>query len=153
MQKSITSSSAAFCGVAGSGASASRAISPKWRARPIVSAMAPWRCHQADRLFQRRVVGCVVLDRRFPEVALGRRAAAVGEDDRQRHLALAEIVADILAELLGRAAIVERVVDQLEGKAEIHAVGAQRRAVGAAWRRRSPARPRPRPKTAPRSWP
>ncbi len=41
---------------------------------------------------------------------------------RQRRLALGEVVADVLAELLGIAAIVEGVVDQLEGDAEMLAV-------------------------------
>jgi hypothetical protein len=42
MQNSTTSSSASFCGDGFSGASASRAISPKWRARWIVSGRAPY---------------------------------------------------------------------------------------------------------------
>ena len=153
MQKSMTSSSAAFCGVASSGASASRAMPPKWPARPIVSAIAPCLRHQADRLFQRRVVGLVLLDRRLPEFPLGGRAAAIGEDDRQRHLALAEIVADILAEILAGAAIVERVVDQAgrRGRDSCRRSAAPRGRCGS--RRRSPARPRRRPKTARRSWP
>ena len=51
-------------------------------------------------------------------------AAPEGEHHGQGDLALAEIVADVLAELGARAAVVEGVVDELEGDAEIHAVGA-----------------------------
>ena len=61
-------------------------------------------------------------DRRAPERAVLFGAARVGEDHGQGHLAVAEIVADALAHhvLLGR--IVEHVVDQLEGDAEVSAV-------------------------------
>jgi hypothetical protein len=90
-----------------------------------VSAIELWRCIEADGLLQRGVVGLVVLDGRLPEGAFLGRAAPVGQDDRQRHLALAEIVADILAEIARLAAIVERVVDELEGEAQIGAVGAK----------------------------
>ena len=58
---------------------------------------------------------------RVQNVALALRAAAERQHHRQRDLALAEIVADILAELGRLAAVVERVVDELEGDAEIHA--------------------------------
>ena len=98
MQKSITSSSAFFCGVAFSGASASRAMSPKWRARltdRVGHRAVP--AHQPLRLAERRVVGLAVLDRALPEGAFLGGAPPVAEDYRQRHLALAEIVADILA--------------------------------------------------------
>ena len=53
----------------------------------------------------------------LPEVPFLRRTAAVGEHHGQRDLALAEIIADTLAELLGGAGIIERVIDQLEGDA------------------------------------
>jgi hypothetical protein len=57
-----------------------------------------------------------------PELALGRVAAPEGEHHRQRDLALAEIVADGLAEIGLPGGIIQHVVDQLEGDAEIEAV-------------------------------
>ena len=57
-----------------------------------------------------------------PEGALLRRAAAERQHHRQRDLAFAEIIADVLAELGRFAAVVERVVDELEGDAEVHPV-------------------------------
>ena len=56
-----------------------------------------------------------------PECAFRLGAAAEREHDRKRDLAFAEIVAQVLAELGRLAAIVERIVDELEGDAEIHA--------------------------------
>ncbi len=60
---------------------------------------------------------------------LGLAAIRVPErvDERQRRLAFGEVVADVLAELLGVAVVVERVVDQLEGDAEVLAVAGERR--------------------------
>src|SRR5581483_9292473 len=66
-----------------------------------------------------------------PEGAVVVRAAAVGENHRQRDLALAEIVAGAFAEFRRTAAVVEGVVDQLEGKAEIGPVGTEGGALGA----------------------
>ncbi len=51
---------------------------------------------------------------------------AIGQDDRQGDLALAEIVADGLAQLFLARRIIEHIVDQLEGDAEIEAIGFQR---------------------------
>ena len=68
--------------------------------------------HQGDRLFQVLVSGLALDQRLAPERPLGFRAAPVGQDDRQRDLAFAEIVADRLAEPLAVAGIVERVVDE-----------------------------------------
>jgi hypothetical protein len=50
----------------------------------------------------------------------------VGEDHGQGDLAVAEIVADALAHRLGVGRIVDRVVDQLEGDAEIASIGVER---------------------------
>ena len=65
-----------------------------------------------------------LLQRAAPELALLWRAAAERQNHRQSDLSLAEIIADILAELGRGAAVIERVVDQLEGDAEIEAVAA-----------------------------
>ena len=61
---------------------------------------------------------------RRQKVAFGLAAAPERQHDRQRDLAFAEIVADVLSELRAGAAVVEGIVDELEGDAEIHAVGA-----------------------------
>src|SRR6185312_1403310 len=63
---------------------------------------------QGERMLQFGLAVLVALDGALPELPLLCRAPAVREDDRKRHLALAEIVADILAEVLAVAAIVER---------------------------------------------
>ena len=66
-----------------------------------------------------------------PEGAIRIRAAPIGQNDRQSDLALAEVVADMLAQLGRAAAVVERIIDQLKSEAEIAAVGAERRPGGA----------------------
>ena len=76
--------------------------------------------HVGDGLLEVAIADGPLLQRAPPEGALGLAAAAKGEDHRQRDLALAEIVADVLAEPRVRAAIVEHVVDELEGDAEVH---------------------------------
>src|SRR6266446_6187430 len=76
--------------------------------------------HEADRDLQILFRHVALLERAPPEHALTLRAAAIAQDYRQRDLAVAEIVADVLAELRGFSTIVERVVDELEGNAEIH---------------------------------
>src|SRR5688572_25241702 len=62
-----------------------------------------------------------LLERAPPEGALRFAASAVGEDDRQRDLAVAEIVAGVLAHRGALGAVIERIVDQLEGDAEMEA--------------------------------
>ncbi len=81
--------------------------------------------HQAHRLGEIVLADLAVLERALPERPLRLIAAAVAQHHRQRDLALAEIVAHALAERRRLARIVERIVDQLEGEAEIAAVGAQ----------------------------
>ncbi len=65
------------------------------------------------------VIVRAVLQRLAPESALLIRAAPEREHDWQRDFAFAEIIANILAQLAGGAAIIERIIDQLEGDAEI----------------------------------
>ncbi len=67
-----------------------------------------------------------VFERAPPERALLGVAAGIGDDDRQGHLAVAEIVADRLAELVLLRREIEHVVDQLEGDAEIAAEALER---------------------------
>src|SRR5205085_2135156 len=77
--------------------------------------------HQADRVIEIVLANLAPLQRLDPESALAVIAAAERQHHRQRDLALAEIVADVLAELGGLAAVVEHIVDKLERDAEIHA--------------------------------
>src|SRR5262252_3406495 len=83
--------------------------------------------HQPDGAIEISVGRFAALERAPPEFALGIAAAAEREHDRQGNLALAKIVADVLAEPRRHAAIIERIVDELKGDAEIHSVGAARR--------------------------
>src|SRR3546814_10784433 len=57
-------------------------------------------------------------------------AAGDGEQDRQGDLAFAEVVAGILADGGAVGGIVHRVVDQLEGDAEVMAVIVERLGLG-----------------------
>src|SRR3954469_11421561 len=72
------------------------------------------------------VGGAAGLDRPAPEMALLLGAAGVGEDDGQSNLAVAEIVAGILAHDAAVGGIVDRIVDELEGDAEVAAVAVER---------------------------
>ena len=121
------------------------------RARSVSSSA---RCFfiSRQRGFEIAVDDLALLQRPPPEFALLGRAAAERQHHRQGDLALAEIVADVLAELGRRAAVVERVVDQLEGDAEIGAVAAAGRDLRLAAPGEDRRRPRRRRRTAPRSW-
>src|SRR6516162_7041759 len=83
--------------------------------------------HQPDGVIEVSVGRFTALERAPPEFALGIAAAAKREHDWQGNLASAKIVADVLAQPRRHAAIVERIVDELKGDAEIHSVGAARR--------------------------
>src|SRR5215472_15413090 len=78
---------------------------------------------EPDRVVEVALLLLQVLERAAPEALLLLVAAAEGQHDRQRDLALAEVVADGLAKLGLARRIVEEVVDQLEGDAEVEAVG------------------------------
>src|SRR5262249_1178577 len=78
--------------------------------------------HQPDGVTEIGVGRLAALERAPPEFALGIAAAAEREHDRQCNLTFAKIIADILAEPRRHAAIVERIVDELKGDAEIHPV-------------------------------
>lgn len=101
--------------------------------------------HQADCLLQGSVVARAAFDSPFPESALLVGATAIAEDDGKRDLAFAEIVAGILAEIGSRTAIIKRIVNKLESKAQIEAVIAQGRAVGALRAGNDRSAPLPRP--------
>src|ERR1700712_4399848 len=83
-------------------------------------------CHQANGVIEIAIADLATLQRLAPEAAFDVVAAPEGEYHRQRDLALAKIVADVLAELGGLAAIVQHVVDQLKRDAEVHADRAER---------------------------
>src|SRR6202453_4754972 len=70
--------------------------------------------HRRQRRLQIALGDFAALQRALPEFAFDGAAPAEGEHDGQRDLALAKIVADVLAELGRGAAVVERVIDQLE---------------------------------------
>ena len=57
------------------------------------------------------IAGIAFDQRSAPEVPLGVRSEAVGEDDRQRDLAFPEIVADGFAQARAVATVVERIID------------------------------------------
>src|SRR3954469_26081452 len=77
-----------------------------------------------ERLLEVALADRALAEGAAPEGALRLAAAAERQHDRQRDLALAKVVADVLAELGAHAAVIERVVDELEGDAEVHAVAA-----------------------------
>src|SRR3954447_18041690 len=77
--------------------------------------------HERDRDLEVALGGVAILERAAPKVALALRAAPERQHHRQRDLAVAEIIADVLAELGRLAAIVEGVVHKLERDAEVHA--------------------------------
>src|SRR5690606_39435692 len=80
-----------------------------------------------DRELDRRQVLCAAcLDRLADHVPLGRAAVRHRIDQRQRRLPFRELVADVLAELLGRRGVIERVVEPLERLAEVAAVARER---------------------------
>ena len=90
--------------------------------------------HGGDRRLKIPLADAALRQRALPEGALLAGAAAERQQHRQGDLAFAEIVAGVLAELCRDPAIVERVVDQLEGDAEIGAkapAGGDRRLVAA----------------------
>src|SRR5262245_43206582 len=68
-----------------------------------------------------------LFQRSVPKFPLLFCAAAEREDDRQSDFPFPEIVADILAEFGRCSTIVERVIDELEGDAEIEPIAAARR--------------------------
>ena len=81
---------------------------------------------QLDRVGQVFVGRAVAADRVLPEGAFGFAAPGIGQDHRQGHLALAEVVALILAHFGGVGIVVDRIIDQLEGHAEVAAIAFQR---------------------------
>src|SRR5690606_23817220 len=100
-----------------------RAVVPRPLDRVVERAMP---AHPVKGAHQIALALVEVLKRAAPEAALLLRAAPVGEHDRQGDLAVAEIVAHGLAELGLARRVVERVVDELEGDAEIEAVTVER---------------------------
>src|SRR5215472_6588522 len=78
--------------------------------------------HRRQRKLEIAVDDLALFQRATPELALLRRSAPERQHHRQRDLSLAEIIANVLAELGRRAAIVERVVNELKGDAEIGAI-------------------------------
>ena len=65
------------------------------------------------------------LDRLAHQGGLFRRTFSHGVDQRQGRLALGQVVTDVLAQGFGVAAVIQQVVYQLEGYAQVIAEGAQ----------------------------
>src|ERR1700678_975589 len=76
--------------------------------------------HETDGVFEIGIGSLTPLQRAAPELAFNVAAAAEREHDRQRDLAFAKVISHVLAKLRRRTAIVEHVVDQLKGDAEVH---------------------------------
>ena len=82
--------------------------------------------HQPDRPLEIALLDLVVAQRSLPEIALKFSPAPEAEDHGEGDLALAKVVADGFAEMAAVAGIIEHIVDQLEGDAEIAAIGFER---------------------------
>jgi len=80
-----------------------------------------------DRLLQ---LGAALLDGTADHRGRVRVGMHERMDQGQRRLAFREVVADILPELAGIALVVERVVDELEGDAEVPAIARESRLDG-----------------------
>src|SRR5262245_60758248 len=83
--------------------------------------------HQANGVLEVAGLNLGLAQRTPPERAFLLAAAAEAHDHGQRDLAFAEVVAGGLAESGAVAGVVERIVDELEGDAEVVAVALQRR--------------------------
>src|SRR5882672_5726718 len=81
---------------------------------------------QADGALEVVVALFEIFQGTAPECPLGLVAASERQDDGKRDLAVTEIVADALAEFGLFGGIVEHIVDELEGDAEIEAEAFQR---------------------------
>ena len=80
--------------------------------------------HQSFGFFQSLVVICTVFQRILPEKPFFGSAATIGQDDRKGDLAFPEIIARILAEILGIATVIQSVINELECQPEIEAIRA-----------------------------
>ena len=119
--------------------------------RPVRALQRPVPRHQRQRRLQIARPLLAPADHPRPERPLVRVGRLHRPDHRQRHLALAEVVADVLAECGAQTAIVEQVVDDLEAHPQRVAIGRERAHLRLRARRRSPRRPPPPPRRAPRS--
>ncbi len=81
--------------------------------------------HQLDCLAQIVIDLLLFFQCAAPERPFGLVAAQEGKDDGKGDFAFTEIVSDRFAELFLACGIIQRIVDQLKGDAEIHAVGTE----------------------------
>ena len=81
---------------------------------------------QVSRMCQVGITNPVTKHRIAPELLLFGVAAAMCENDGQRNLAIAEIVAAVLAHCCTVGHIVDRVINKLERNTKISAVGVKR---------------------------
>ncbi len=82
--------------------------------------------HEGEHLLEVLVGEELLLHHRGDQVALLVAAELQSMDERQGDLPFLEVVADALAELLLAGGVVEGVIHELEGDAEVHAVVGQR---------------------------
>ena len=111
-----SSSSSVLASESGSAASCSRACSASRRAASRVASMAPVRRTICTISASRSTSPCSMAWR--ISARFFRRAVRHREQQRQRRLAFAQVVADVLAERGRIAFVVEQVVDELERGAQ-----------------------------------
>ncbi len=115
-----------FIALAGRGASAARAASTCPRARVTERPSASCRFMIATTCASVASLASGLPREPSNDLALGGIGIEQRENHRQRHLAFAQIVAGVLAHRAAFAAIVEHIVDDLEGEAEFEPVVAER---------------------------
>lgn len=81
--------------------------------------------HQLHSHLKVAVILLAEMQRPRPELLLVLRSAFKSDDDGKSNFALFEILANVLAERVGRTAIVEGIVDNLKRDTEVVAIGPQ----------------------------
>ena len=77
------------------------------------------------------VIRAFAADDAAPEGAFAFIAGVAREDDGERDFAFTEVIAGIFAHGVAGAAVIESIIDELEGEAEFTAIGVERRRFGA----------------------
>ena len=117
--------------LSGNSESAALAVVAKvWARSEEIRADGAAALHQVQCAIEVGFVLLVRLDGAMPEVAVGGVAGLIRDQDGQGDLALAEIVADGLAQHRLVRGVVQRIVHQLERDAQVHAEFGQRCRLG-----------------------
>ena len=74
-------------------------------------------CDDVDHIFQ--ILNATIENRPFYKLRLIGVAPGAGNDQRQGHFAFGKVVTDIFTEILCRSLIVQNIIYQLEGKADM----------------------------------